>query len=93
MDDVQRLKTLRIVAAVLHADMDGRATRKQVMRLQITFKGYVGDRDERLQVLGVVLGREIASFNEISFGEAKAMLDEPYLGSIIEYARTQLGYY
>lgn len=92
MDITDKLKALRIVAVVLHVDMDGLASRKQVMRLQITFKNHVADRDERIQVLSTILNREVSSFNEISSGEAKALLDEPNLFDIIEYVRGQLGY-
>lgn len=92
MDVITKLKSLRIVAAVLRADMDGLATRKQVMRLQIVFKSQVSSREERIQVLSSIIDREVSSFNELSSGEASALLDDPFLYEIIEYVRGQFGY-
>lgn len=91
MEDSQKLEALRIVASVLRFDMDGLASRNQVTRLQIAFSKFGLTREERLLAVSSILGREISSFSEISSGEAKALIEEPYLADIVEYVRGYFG--
>lgn len=91
VNDMQKLETLRIVASVLRFNLYGSASRNQITRLQIVFGKFGLSRDERLSVVGRILGREIESFSDLASGEAMALLEEPYLADIVELLRGDRG--
>ena len=55
-----------------------RATAKQIKALQILFRRVTHDRDQRLRWMSVLLGRDVATFNELTTGEAGLILDCAY---------------
>lgn len=84
----EKLITLQIVCRVQRFTYEGFITRFQARALFPHFNGY--EREERIEIVSELLGHPVGSFNEISYGEAKALLDEPGLDDLIAYAYGQI---
>ena len=85
----EKLEALQIEAAVLRFNWLGFATRAQIGYLISLFKPHAEDREARLALASRLLNRDIDSFNDISAGEAKAMLGNPDLAELLEWVANE----
>lgn len=63
-------------------DSEVLATAKQVQALQILFRRYTDNRSDRLTWTSMIVGHPLATFNELTIGEAGILLDFAYPNGI-----------
>lgn len=69
---------------------DAAAKKRLMPRLQARFQGIllqkgISDREVRMRLTSALVGRKIASFNELQCGEVIAMLDDEDLREVLHY--------
>lgn len=90
MTPQERLEVLQIVARASHYAYDGKITRRQAGLIFQRFasllnaKGYFNDRSTRAMVISKLVNRPVEGVSSLSYGEAKALLDEENIGEILE---------
>jgi hypothetical protein len=90
MTPQEKLEILQTVARASHYSYDGKITRKQVGLIfqrfapLLTAKGLnFDDRGTRGIVLSKLVNRPVEGVSSLSYGEAKALLDEEDIGEIL----------